>query len=230
MLLSKTPSEYKPVFRREGVVHEIEVLGARTLTTAKLKEKDKAAAEPSTDPSNPNPSSSSNYKRSSSSVIDPDDAITMRARVIRFKYLTGDDVNGSDGIFDTLSRIVSCLSDIAASEKELLPHLLELATLFASPDSSVSSFELLQSGVVDGLLQYFTDIGRSGECSNAIIDFSSLNMSYSVSIASARTVLRSIHRPPTQRWANTVCHLCEEAARKPHSYGDLGSSDRYPEF
>ena len=35
--------------------------------------------------------------------------------------------------------------------------LNDLAELFASPHTSVSSFELLQSGLVDGLLQFMTD-------------------------------------------------------------------------
>ncbi len=38
-----------------------------------------------------------------------------------------------------------------------------MAALFGAPHSSVSSFELLQSGVVDGLLQFATDTERKCE-------------------------------------------------------------------
>lgn len=94
--------------------------------------------------------------------IDPDDAITIRARVIKFKFLSGDDMDSSDDLTTSLARLVTRLTDKESQEKDLIPALIELASLFASPHSSVSSFELLQSGVVDGLLQFISDTDRTG--------------------------------------------------------------------
>ena len=53
------------------------------------------------------------------------------------------------------------MSDDFSTEKDLVAALGELGGLFASPHTSVSSFELLQSGLVDGLLEFVTDPNRS---------------------------------------------------------------------
>ncbi|TCD69149.1 Ubiquitin fusion degradation protein 4 [Steccherinum ochraceum] len=173
LLLSKVPSEYKPAFRREGVFHEIEILSSRTLASSKSKDKDKNKETPDAtatpEPAAPTymPISSAlaatmpGYKKLSSLSLDPDDAITLRARVIKFKFLSDSDQTGSDDLFAALSRLVSGLSEINASDKDLLSSLVELAGLFSSSDTSVSSFELLQSGVVDGLLHFLTDSERA---------------------------------------------------------------------
>ena len=109
------------------------------------------------------------YKKLSSLSIEPDDAITLRARVIRFKYLATDSSSGSDDVFATLRRLVERITDAAASEKDLAIALGELATLFGSQHTSVSSFELLQSGVIDGLLQFFADPERAGRLSPILV-------------------------------------------------------------
>ncbi|KZT07265.1 uncharacterized protein LAESUDRAFT_736512 [Laetiporus sulphureus 93-53] len=171
LLLSKVPAEYKPVFRREGVLHEIETLAARALNSSKSKEKEKDKISPEL----PSPAelmasaslpasltiaaSFPGYKKLSSLSIDPDDAITLRARAIRLKFLSGGDDTQSDDVFSALRRLVESLMNTSASEKELSSTLNELAALFASPTTSVSSFELLQSGVVDALLHLMTDEG-----------------------------------------------------------------------
>lgn len=178
LLLSKVPSEYKPAFRREGVFHEIEILASRTLASSKSKDKDKNKETPDAtatpEPAAPTymPISSAlaasmpGYKKLSSLSLDPDDAITLRARVIKLKFLSDTDQTGSDDLFAALSRLVSGLSETNASDKDLLSSLVELAGLFSSSDTSVSSFELLQSGVVDGLLHFLTDPDRAGKESN----------------------------------------------------------------
>ncbi|KAI0773262.1 hypothetical protein BD413DRAFT_656909 [Trametes elegans] len=172
LLLAKVPAEYKPVFRREGVFHEIESLASRTLTSPKSKdkgvEKDVSEAPSPADtgivsavPTAISIISSMPYKKLSSLAMEPDDAITLRARAIRFKYLVSDDSAGSDDLFAMLRRLVDCITDASASDKDLQGALTELAALFSSQHTSVSSFELLQSGVIDGLLQFFGDTERS---------------------------------------------------------------------
>lgn len=176
LFLIKVPESYKPTFRREGVLHEIETLVQRTLTTSKSKEKekdkdkDKESSESSTPdpPTAPVQSSSAHtipgFKKLSSLALDPDDAITLRARVIRFKYLAGDEQRDGDKHFEALRRIVERISVRDATEKDLQKALRELADLFTSSHTSVSSFELLQTGVVDGLLQFTTDEDRTSKC------------------------------------------------------------------
>lgn len=176
LLLIKVPAEYKPAFRREGVFHEIEALATRALASAKAKEKDKEKDKDASENASPAEGSAPapasgaaslafvpGYKKLSSLAIEPDDAITLRARVIKFKYLSGDEADDGDDLSASLGRLVARLSEKDLPEKDIMPALVELSTLFASPHSSVSSFELLQSGVVDGLLSFISDTDRAGK-------------------------------------------------------------------
>ncbi|KAI1791847.1 hypothetical protein LXA43DRAFT_380217 [Ganoderma leucocontextum] len=175
LLLAKVPTEYKPVFRREGVFHEIEALASRTITSSKSKDKDKNTDKDISEAPSPGDTgvltslpvpialitSIPGYKKLSSLSIEPDDAITLRSRVVRFKYLATNDSAGSDDVFASLRKLIERIIDAAASEKDLAAALGELAALFGSQHTSVSSFELLQSGVIDGLLEFFGDTERS---------------------------------------------------------------------
>ncbi|KAH9479473.1 E3 ubiquitin-protein ligase UPL3 [Psilocybe cubensis] len=162
LLLGKLPSLYKPTFHREGVFHEIETLAERTLTTSKAKAKDAPeSGDDAASSSNAPPASIPGFKKLSSTSLDPEDAITLRARVIQFKYLADKQDIDEDGAFQSLRNVVVRLSAPNSSDQEYSEALWELADLFASPHTSVSSFELLQSGVVDGLLLFATDENRS---------------------------------------------------------------------
>ncbi|KAJ7702191.1 hypothetical protein B0H17DRAFT_1127779 [Mycena rosella] len=175
LLLAKVPALYKPMFCRKGVFHETETLSECTIVTAakpkeKEKEKEKETSEspapPDTVPDIPPPAPAPTpagatatipgFKKLSSLSLEPKDAITLRARVIQFKYLSDDEKAVGDGSFGKLQRLVErLLRD--ASEKDMIEVLHELAELFGAPHSFVSSFELLQSGMVDGLLQFAMD-------------------------------------------------------------------------
>ncbi|KAG5340284.1 hypothetical protein C0989_002300 [Termitomyces sp. Mn162] len=170
LLLTKVPALYKPSFRREGVFHEIEAIAARLVTSSKSKSKDKdkdpseptSAESGSASPAPPiSVSSMTGLKKLSSLSLDPEDAITLRSRVIQFKHLSTDISNVEDSAFAALRLIVERISSQQGTEKELSDALQQLAELFASPYTSVSSFELLQSGVVEGLLQFATDQTRT---------------------------------------------------------------------
>lgn len=165
LLLSKMASEYKPAFRREGVLHEIEMIADQTLTP-KPKEPELAPPGPSAENMLPPPPAVSLplAKRSSSHAIDPQDAVTLRSRVVRFKYLSGT-VELEDAVFAQLRSLVARVSKLDASEDVLRQSLHEIADLFASPNTSVSSFELLQSGLVDALLEFATVKERTGATS-----------------------------------------------------------------
>ncbi|KAG2011493.1 ubiquitin-protein ligase [Coprinopsis cinerea AmutBmut pab1-1] len=166
LLLSKAPAFYRPAFRREGVFHEVESLAERQLIVSKSKEKEKdkekdREGEPSTEPPNPLSSSSLHgLKKLSSLSLDPEDAITLRARVLKFKHMSEEQNHSEEDSFDRLRTLVDRFSSPTASEDELSEALWELAQLFSSPHSPISSFELLQSGIVDGLLRLATDEGR----------------------------------------------------------------------
>ncbi|TDL21828.1 hypothetical protein BD410DRAFT_771174 [Rickenella mellea] len=173
LLLSKAAAEYRPSFRREGVLHEIETLASRSLPPkAKEKDKDKESKDKDADASPsggdqsdaaPPPVDSlpgtSKRSHAHAAAIDPEDAYTLRARVIRFKYLTvtGDGAqNEGDSTFASLRALVESLGREGAGEEEMRGALRDMSVLFKSAHSSVSSFELLQSGLVDGLLGFAT--------------------------------------------------------------------------
>ncbi|CDO70286.1 hypothetical protein BN946_scf184942.g86 [Trametes cinnabarina] len=174
--LAKVPTDYKPVFRREGVFHEIESLASRPIASTKTKdkgaaEKDISEAPPPADiginiamPVSISVISTMPYKKLSSLTMQPDDAITLRARIISFKHLASDDAAGSDDLFINLRRLVDRINDPALLDKDLSAALMELAALFGSQHTSVSSFELLQSGVINGLLRFFADAEHQSKC------------------------------------------------------------------
>lgn len=159
LLLTKVPTLYKPTFKREGVFHEIDALANRTVASSKRENKDKDTESLAEGALPPPPSAPviPGYKKMNSVSLDPDDAITLRARVIRFKFLANDEQDDADSGLDTLKRLVEQISPDTESEQELTQALWQLAELFASPHTSVSSFELLQSGVVDALLKFATE-------------------------------------------------------------------------
>ncbi|CAE6532501.1 unnamed protein product [Rhizoctonia solani] len=175
LLLMKVPNIYKPALRREGVLHEIEVLTERPLTTKAKEPKEgskteAAKQEPKTEGSSPAPEPASerdesprpvipiSVKRSSSAVLDPQDAITLRAKVVRFKYLSGAEESAVDPVFERLRGLLGTLRDPGAAEAELKDGLKSVAAMFGTSGGvSISSYELLKSGLVDGLLQFTTD-------------------------------------------------------------------------
>lgn len=175
LLLGKLPQLYRPTFRREGVFHEIDSLAVRPLSqSSKSKEKDKdSSSAPDSGSVTPAPvtftAPIAGYRKLTSLSLEPEDAITLRARVIQFRYLRVDEEKEEDDAFGILRRLNEHLSLLNATEKELAEALRELADLFASPHTSVSSFELMQSGVVDGLLKLSTEQERTGTSNNLFL-------------------------------------------------------------
>lgn len=164
-------SEYKPAFRREGVLYEIETLAEQKLTP---KVKDEPASHETsstegpaqTSPPIPTPPSVSRKSSGSHGVVDPKDTITLRARVVRFRYLSGSVMEVEDKMFAKLRSLVGRIGDGNAKEEELRGALGEVAGLFVGGDGEgeggVSSFELMQSGLVDALLEVATVKERAG--------------------------------------------------------------------
>jgi E3 ubiquitin-protein ligase TRIP12 len=143
------------------VFFEIDAFASRDISV-KTKEKNKDQEEPAPEvlpPILPPPLSVASipgFKKISSLSLDPEDAITLRARVIKFRYITDNDGVNEDSSFESLKDLVGRLGSPQADEGSLSSTLKSIADLFASPQTSISSFELLQSGLVDTLLQYAT--------------------------------------------------------------------------
>ena len=117
LLLSKIPEEYRPAFRREGVFHEVELLADHTLISSKKKSnsgdkgKDKDLSNASLAHDLPPPplpilpavaTGIPGYKKLSSLSLDPVDVVTLRARVICFRYLTGKESTDANDVFGML--------------------------------------------------------------------------------------------------------------------------------
>ncbi|WRT67885.1 uncharacterized protein IL334_004859 [Kwoniella shivajii] len=106
------------------------------------------------------PSGPSIPKRSSGSFLDPSDSNIVRARVLQAKKvfeIGGDHHQAASQVLDEISVMVQKLCRTNANEAELRDTLRDIASRFSNVDQALSSFELLKSGLVDGLLE-FVDI------------------------------------------------------------------------
>lgn len=95
--------------------------------------------------------------RKSSSHLDPHDANIIRARMLMAKKIFdtgGDNQKAASKVLANISDLVKRLCEPGASEADLREALRETASQFSSVEQSLSSFELLQSGLVDGLLDF----------------------------------------------------------------------------
>lgn len=164
LLLIKSPNDFKQALRKEGVLHEVITI-SKTELKSKVKPAPKASedagegsGEPPPAPAEPQPKKFSSHVPS-----DPQDQYVLRCRVIKVKHLAGAADVGGDAVFDELKSYIDALSSPKANEEEQRQTLKEIANLFSSPHTSVSSFELLKSGLVDGLLAFATELDRESE-------------------------------------------------------------------
>lgn len=87
---------------------------------------------------------------------DPQDVNIVRARVMLMKKLFDTDAGADEGTaaLDKLSQQVERLRLPGTSESEIRDTLRDIAGQFTDATRSLSSFELLQSGLIDGLLGF----------------------------------------------------------------------------
>ncbi|KAG8827658.1 Ubiquitin fusion degradation protein 4 [Serendipita sp. 401] len=164
LLLVKSPSVFRTSLRKEGVLHEVS-------TISKMELKVKAKPPPSSENtpagdnaaegSNTNdavsPSQGSSSRKSSSIPSDPQDAFVLRSRLIKIKYLSSSSDAGGDAVFDSLNQMIAILTDKESTEEQVRETLKDVIKLFSSStNDSISSFELMKSGLVDGLLEFAT--------------------------------------------------------------------------
>jgi E3 ubiquitin-protein ligase TRIP12 len=169
LLLLKSPSVFRSSLRKEGGLYEVS-----TISKIELKIKAKPVPPPADTPSgdnadNANPSDEGSVpppvavvvpRKSSSVPSDPQDAYVLRARFI--KYLSGSSDARGDAVFESLKSMIKALGDTEATSEQLSETLKEIAKLFGSSGATISSFELLKSGLVDGLLAFATETGGTG--------------------------------------------------------------------
>ncbi|GAA5852212.1 hypothetical protein JCM8547_006700 [Rhodosporidiobolus lusitaniae] len=179
LLLVKMHDSYSYTFRREGVMHEISRLANAELVSPAATGGSKSKR------SSPTRAAASSSALSSPaipvvpalalSVADatPQDSITLRARHLREKYgaADSDPAARAQGVLDRITALVKHLDavtheeakgakGVAKVEKEAKETLGEIAELFADEKNPLSSFEMIESGLVAGLLTFATEQGK----------------------------------------------------------------------
>ncbi|KZP01845.1 hypothetical protein CALVIDRAFT_19026 [Calocera viscosa TUFC12733] len=161
LLLTKLPEIYKPSFRREGVLDSLEFLADRELKKPAPKKEKDAPSEiipslPVDGSDLPIPPPMVLIKRHSSHIPDPQDVVTLRARVIRAKDLINMKADeGNDGM-EQLKKLVESLGQADPSESTIKKVLKNIAAFFP-PETSISSFELMKSGLVMALMEFTSE-------------------------------------------------------------------------
>ncbi|KAI5475050.1 E3 ubiquitin-protein ligase TRIP12, partial [Pseudohyphozyma bogoriensis] len=166
LLLIKMPDAYQYFFRREGVMHEIERIAASPLVyvskskrlaastvTSTAAPSDASAGAPADAVTVPPPTTLS------SSEAQAQDMITLRARYLRDRYGAADSEPALEAK-SALDNIRVLVKQLEGVEVEGLVE--KMAALFADEKTPLSSFEMLESGLVDGLLRFATETRDDG--------------------------------------------------------------------
>ncbi|BGP41601.1 Ubiquitin fusion degradation protein 4 [Rhodotorula kratochvilovae] len=167
LLLVKMPDAYEYTFRREGVMHEIDRLANEELVSVPAAGKSKRGS-PVRTPRSDEPASSPAAAATPLSPLDAQakDAATLRARHLRSAYGASDSdpATRAQGVLDRIKALVVHLAGESAAEtsareaeREAKSALDEVAALFADEKNPLSSFEMVESGLVEGLLKFATE-------------------------------------------------------------------------
>lgn len=170
LLLVKLPDSYQYFFRCEGVMHEIERLAVQPiLTPAKVKRASTGAkAAPAPDASASTPAGPS----AADALVQ--DLNTRRAQHLRDEYASADSepaIKARDTL-QAIRALVVKLDAVSSGEQAVTTPqeeaavvnlLAQVEALFSDERRALSSFELLESGLVAGLLRFVTE-GGSDRC------------------------------------------------------------------
>ncbi|KAK4049890.1 Ubiquitin fusion degradation protein 4 [Microbotryomycetes sp. JL221] len=189
LLLVRMPDAYQYHFRREGVMHEIELIANNELLSASKSKKSSPSRTPAEGgsgnvESKPTESglgralrmhavgtSSSIKKALTPFEIQTQDSITLRARHLLQEYGSLDSAAAvrARTALDNVTQLVQDLDDFVNSKtnvEQLEQQAHELSSrvvgLFSKESETLSSFELLESGLVQGLLQFTSSEGTNG--------------------------------------------------------------------
>ncbi|GAA5888057.1 hypothetical protein JCM5296_005418 [Sporobolomyces johnsonii] len=179
LLLVKMPDAYQYTFRREGVMHEVERLASAELVSLPSSSKSKKSSPSKTSLAGDDagPSGLARALQDAGAAATPtltpaerqaQDAITLRARSLRDQYGASDSEPAvrAQEMLQRITGLVQSLDAFAHSterapkvEKDARKVVEEVAALFADEKNPLSSFEMLESGLVDGLLKFATATG-----------------------------------------------------------------------
>lgn len=191
LLLVKMPDAYQYHFRREGVMHEIEQIAAIPLRSPKSKPQSPART-PEENPAGSSSRDASLLSKAlqhqaavemaagtsiaglSSSEVQALDMLTLRARHLRDTYSSEDSEpalrarSALDAIVHLVKQLEALSEDttnqnVDEAGKEARDTLKAVAALFSDERNPLSGFELLESGLIDGLLRFTTDTTASRE-------------------------------------------------------------------
>lgn len=179
LLLLKLPDQCNYLFRRQGVLHEVEQLAEADLNTPQV-DKDKtntssSSSKPETEVArSAAPGGASrgfllgSLARSSASAAETaaseaandahlKDLVTLRARFMRDRYCSANATSASAlqaaQDLQTIKGLVQKLEE-AATPAQQKPVLSNIARLFTNTAQPISSFELQESGLVSALLHF----------------------------------------------------------------------------
>lgn len=185
LFLVKLPNEYTYFFRREGVMHEIERIASEPIRTpSKSKRASPSRTPKPTKADEASSTSSSGLARAlevqaflsdapravDDKVLTPADAlvldqITRRAQHLRDTYVTVDSEPtikarlALEAIQGLVTRLEQVVTGAEARDTAVEALVQDVVALFADDQNPLSSFELLQSGLVEGLLRFATEPG-----------------------------------------------------------------------
>jgi E3 ubiquitin-protein ligase TRIP12 len=186
LLLLKMRDAYQYTFRREGVMHEIERLAQRALVSPNKSKRSSpsrtprgegdvdAAAAPSGIARALLSQPDVDTKKMSPSELQAYDAVTLRARHLSDTYGAPDSEPSvrAQAVLERIKALVQHVDSVAHAdvgsggakavakiEREAKEALEEIAGLFADEKNPLSSFEMLESGLVDGVLKFATETG-----------------------------------------------------------------------
>lgn len=191
LLLVKMPDAYQYFFRREGVMHEIERIAADPILYVSKSKRSSPTRTPGTSDATPvaGPSGLAQALQHASmdgvaappaapkptltsAEMQAKDAITLRARHLRDEYASADSEPAIKArtAMDHIQGLVKQLEEVPKAgkvghkeEEAIVVLAKEVAALFSDERNPLSSFELLETGLVEGLLRFATEQGEGRE-------------------------------------------------------------------
>ncbi|KNF05418.1 hypothetical protein PSTG_01632 [Puccinia striiformis f. sp. tritici PST-78] len=150
LLLAKLPDNYDFISRREGVVHKVNRLTESTATGSQSSIEMRISNVPV--------GSSRSESRMSATSASTKDQLISRARHLKAKCVMAETTASirAHEILDNIRGVVNALGTVQTT-KEAKLSLTKLAALFSRENDPVASFELLESGLVEGLLRFATE-------------------------------------------------------------------------
>jgi E3 ubiquitin-protein ligase TRIP12 len=191
----KCSSSYRPEFQREGVLRAIDSLASRKLIHSKSKS-ETSTTETTTE--------AAPLKRSSVPA-DPQDVVTIRARVIRLKYLSGHMEGEDDHVASRLRTLAETLA-LRTNEADVLKSSVEEASqLLSGSMRDISSFEIRQSGMVETLLVFVSRSDYEGKDYPSLLSqIIKLTLVISFTATTAADVCGSFHRSGAGNSCKTI--------------------------